>query len=455
MSDSGLDWRTCKVLRLALLFAGFMTAVNGPTPALAAPDFQESIQADYRTSLGALFDWLHRHPELSMQEGSTASRMATELRAIEGMAVTERVGGTGVVAVLKNGPGPTVLIRADMDGLPIEELSGLANASRVRQTGRDGVTYPVMHACGHDTHMTALVAAARQAAALRDRWRGTAIFVAQPAEEVGEGAKAMVADGLYRRFPKPDYALAFHVAAELPTGTLMASEATQYSSADAIDITVRGIATHGASPQLGKDPIYIASQLVVALQGLIGRERPPLDPGLITVGTFHAGTKRNIIADSADLQLILRANDVATRNLLLAAIQRTAAGIAAANGVPAELAPIVKLVTSAPPVVNETALARQLLAAFGKSFGPDRVKPWRQVDMGAEDFAYLIAPEHGVRGFYFLVGGTPDAALKAAATGGPPVAGHHSPRFKVAAEPAVTIGATAMVVAMLELMGVK
>jgi hippurate hydrolase len=425
------------------------------TPASAAPDFAQAISADYHASLSQLFDWLHRNPELSLQEVNTAKRIAHELRAISGMDVTEGVGRTGVVAVLRNGLGPTVLVRADMDALPVEELTGLPNASQVRQVGLDGVEQPVMHACGHDTHMTALVASARQLAKMRGRWSGTAVFIAQPAEEVGEGAKAMIADGLYTRFPKPDFAIAFHVAAELPTGILTASETTQYSSSDAIDITVRGIATHGASPQLGRDPIYIASQLVVALQGIIGRERPPLDPGLITVGAFHAGTKRNIIADSAVLQLIVRTNEPETRDLLVSAIRRTAAGISLANGVPPELEPVVTLVTSAPPVINDTQLARRILAGFAKAFGDGAVKPWRQVDMGAEDFAYLVAPQHGVRGFYFLVGGTPEAAFKAAAAGGPPVAGHHSPRFKVDAEAAVTVGATATVVAVLELLEKK
>ncbi len=278
-------------MKIRSLIASVAAAALFAIPAQAKPDYSENVKADYDKSLGALWDHFHRNPELSFREYKTAARMAQELRAIPGMEVTEKVGQTGVVAVLKNGKGPTVLVRADMDGLPVSERSGLANASTVKQVGIDGLEMPVMHACGHDVHITSLVGTARQMARLKDRWKGTIVFIVQPAEERVGGADAMVKDGLYTRFPKPDYALAFHVAAELQTGKISASEGIQYSSADSVDIRVHGVATHGAAPHLGKDPVYIASQIVVGLQSIISREKGPLDAGVITVGAFHAGTE--------------------------------------------------------------------------------------------------------------------------------------------------------------------
>ena len=423
------------------------------TPALAEPDYAAAIRADYDKTLAPMFLWFHQNPELSFKEVNTAARMAKELRAIPGIVVTEKVGGTGVVGVMANGAGPTVLVRADMDGLPVEEKTGLAYASKARQVGVDGVDSPVMHACGHDTHITAMVATAKRLAAMKDRWSGTIVFIVQPAEERTGGAKAMLADGLYTRFPRPDYALAFHVASQLPTGKVSASEAIQYSSSDSVDMTVRGIATHGAAPQLGRDPVYIASQIVVALQGIIAREKGPLKPGVITVGSFHAGTKHNIISDHADLQITVRSNDQATRDMLIASIERVAKGIAMANGVPDNLLPIVKVIESTPVTVNDGALARRINAAFKRDLGADAVLPWDQRDMGAEDFAYFVAPELKVPGYYFAVGGTPQADFDAAARGGPAVAGHHSGLFKVDPKASIVTGATAMTTAVMELLG--
>jgi hippurate hydrolase len=228
---------------LALLLA----AASLGAPALAAPDFAPAVKADYDQSLRAMFEDFHRNPELSFKETRTAKIIAKELRAIPGVAVTEGVGGTGVVGVFKNGAGPTVLVRADMDGLPVEEKSGLPYASKARQSGPDGVEGPVMHACGHDVHITSLVGTARRLAAMKDRWKGTLVFVGQPAEERIGGARGMIEDGLYTRFPKPDYALAFHVASNLATGKVSASEAIQYSSSDSVDITVHGVGAHGLS----------------------------------------------------------------------------------------------------------------------------------------------------------------------------------------------------------------
>jgi amidohydrolase len=425
------------------------------TPALAEPDYAAAIRADWDKDLGATFEWFHRNPELGLLETKTAARMAAALRAIPGIVVTEKVGVTGVVGVMKNGPGPTVLIRADMDGLPVEEKSGLSYASTARQVGEDGVESPVMHACGHDTHITGMIATARRLAAMKDRWSGTVLFVVQPAEEGLRGAKKMLEDGLYTRFPKPDYALAYHVGAELPTGQVSASEDIQYSSSDAVNITVRGIATHGASPHLGRDPIYIAAQIVTAMQGIIGRERAPLKPGVITVGAFNAGNRPNIISDHADLQVTVRANDEVTRAQLIASIRRVAEGIGRANGLPDNLLPIVKQVAGTPTTINDQALARRINAAFKRELGAGAVTPWEQKGMGAEDFAYFVAPDLKVPGFYFAVGGTPQAAFDAEKKGGPAVAGHHSGLFKVDGRAAVTLGATAMTVALMELLGKK
>lgn len=434
----------------AALFAG--AALLLTSPAAARPDFSAAVKADYDKSLGALWDHFHRNPELSMVEFKTAARMAQELRAIPGIVVTEKVGGTGVVGVMKNGDGPVVLVRADMDGLPVEEKSGLANASKVRQVGIDGKEMPVMHACGHDVHITSLVGTARQLAAMKNRWKGTVVFVVQPAEERVGGAAAMVKDGLYTRFPKPQYALAFHVAAELATGKITASEGIQYSSADSVDITVHGIGAHGAAPHTGRDPIYIASQIVVALQSIISREKGPLEPGVITVGAFHAGTKHNIISDRADLQLTVRANDEETRAQLIAAIKRLAVNVGRAHGLPENKLPEVKVVEGTPTTINDGPLARRLNTALVKGLGPDVLTPYRQTSMGAEDFAEFVAAPLGVKGYYFAVGGTPQAAFDAAKKGGPPVPSHHSPIFKIDPEPSIRLGIEAMTVAVLDLL---
>ncbi len=422
------------------------------TPASAKPDYATPIKADYDKSLGAMFDYFHRNPELSFKEVNTAARMAKELRAISGLVVTEKVGGTGVVGVMKNGNGPVVLVRADMDGLPVEEKSGLANASKARQIGIDGKDSPVMHACGHDVHITSLVGTARQLAAMKDRWKGTVVFIVQPAEERVGGAAAMLKDGLYTRFPKPNYALAFHVSSELATGKISAAEGIQYSSADSVDITVHGVGAHGASPHAGKDPVYIASQIVVALQSIISREKGPLAPGVITVGSFHAGTKHNIISDRADLQVTVRANDEETRAMLIASIKRVAKGVAQAHGIADDKLPDVRVSEGTPTTINDAGLARRLNGAIAKALGAETVIPFEQKGMGAEDFAYFVEQSLGVPGYYFAVGGTPQSAFDAAKKGGPPVPSHHSPLFKIDPEPSVRLGAEAMTAAVLDLL---
>ncbi len=413
---------------------------------------RKAIAHDYEAHLGELFRHFHRNPELSFVEHRTAARLAQELRAI-GISVSEGVGGTGVVAMLANGEGPLVLVRADMDGLPLEERSGLEYASRVRQTDPQDRDVPVMHACGHDVHMTSLVGTARRLVALRDRWSGTVMFVGQPAEERIGGARAMLEDGLYERFGVPDYALALHVMASMPTGRIGISSGPTAASADSVDITVRGIATHGASPQHGKDPVYIAAQIVVALQSLVSRELSPLEPGVVTVGSIHGGVKHNIIPDEVRLQLTVRADSPETRTKLLEGIERIALGVARTAGVPEELLPTVDLsLESTPPNSNDPVLTERVRAAFLREIGEDVLYERKRDSMGSEDFAYFVQTEHRVPGAYFTVGGTPQAAIDTAARGGPPLPSHHSPFFQIKPRASVITGTEAMTVAVLELL---
>lgn len=426
------------------------------TASVAAPAFANmeeiaaSVEADYDSYLEPLFVHFHRNPELSFLENKTAARMAQELRDA-GLEVTENVGGTGVVGMVKNGEGPLILLRADMDGLPVEEKSGLDYASVVTQVGQDGKEYPVMHACGHDVHITSMVGTARQLMAMKDKWSGTLMFIVQPAEERVGGAKAMLADGLYERFGKPDYALAFHVSSVLETGKVSAAEGIQYSSADSVDIIVPGIGAHGASPHMGRDPVYIASQIVTGLQSVVSREIGPLSPAVITVGSFQAGSKHNIISDEARLQLTVRANDEKVRAQLLASIKRIAENTGVAHGLPEDL-PVKVIVSEGTPVTyNDIPLAKRLNGVMKRDLGEETFKDFEQLGMGAEDFAYFVADELGVPGYYFAVGGTPKAAFDAAEAGGPRVPSHHSPLFKIAPRESVTLGTRAMIAAVLDL----
>ena len=438
------------VLLLLLLLA---MPVVGDGSSDEALELKQAIAADYEAHLADLFVHFHRNPELSFKETKTAARLAEELRAV-GIEVTEGVGGTGIVGMLKNGAGPLVLVRADMDGLPVEERSGLDYASTARQVDITGEEVPVMHACGHDMHMTGLVGTARRLVDLKDQWSGTIMFVGQPAEERIGGAKAMLEDGLYERFGVPDYALALHVSAGEPAGKLLIGGGLRYSSSDSVDITVRGVGAHGASPHRGKDPVYIAAQLVVALQGLVSRELSPLEPGVVTVGSIHGGFKHNIIPEEVKLQLTVRSDSEETRAKLLSGIERIAHGVGRTAGLPEELLPVVEASgESTPTTVNDVQLADRVRAAFVREMGEDAIVESVRTGMGAEDFAYFVQTEHRVPGCYFAVGGTPQEDLDAEKAGGPPVPSHHSPLFKIAPEPSVKAGVEAMTVAVLELLG--
>ena len=435
------------------VFVAMVLLVLCVSPLSAGQDLAQAVSEDYETSLADLFIYFHSHPELSFREYETAARLAEELRAA-GVEVTEGVGGTGLVGMLRNGDGPLVMVRADMDGLPLREDTGLAYVSTVTQVDITGIEQPVMHACGHDVHMTSMVGTAKRLVAMRDSWSGTVMFVGQPAEERVGGAKAMLSDGLYQRFGVPDYALAFHVSAGKPAGKVMISGGLIASSADSVDITVYGVGAHGASPHKGKDPVYIAAQIVVALQSLVSRELAPLEPGVVTVGSIHGGSKHNIIPEEVTLQLTVRADSQAAREKLLNGIERIALNVARAAGMSEDRLPKVELSTEGtPPTVNDDALAARIRAAFIRDLGEDAIFDRKREGMGAEDFAYFVMTEDEVPGAYFSVGGTAQTDLDAAEAGGPQVPSHHSPIFKIEPEPSITMGVQAMTVAVLELLG--
>lgn len=418
--------------------------------ATADPTLLSAVAEDYRY-LGPLFEHFHRNPELSFREFETAKRLATELRAA-GFDVTEGVGGTGVVALLANGPGPLVMMRADMDGLPVAEKTGLPYASEARQLDVDGVEKPVMHACGHDVHMAALVGTARRMAAIREHWSGTLMLIGQPAEERLGGAKQMTEDRLWDRFGRPDYALAFHVSSENEAGRIVVQDEAAWAGADTVDIIVHGVGAHGASPHKGRDPVLIGSMIVVALQTLVSREISPRQDGVVTVGAFHSGLKHNIISDRAELSLTVRSDDPKTRQTLFEGIERIAINTARAAGVPEDRLPTVNLaVESTPPTVNDPELVARLRKAWLDGMGEDVIEDYRPDHMGAEDFPYFTTDPR-IPSVYFSVGGTPRTDLEAARAGGPPVPSHHSPIFRIAPEPAVRTGVEATVLALLELM---
>ena len=383
---------------LALLTGGAAQAQTGSTDV----ELRQAVARDYDANLGALFDDFHRNPELSGMEVRTAGIMAAQLTAL-GYEVTTGVGGTGVVAVLRNGDGPTVMIRADMDGLPLEEQSGLSNASTARQTDSDGIEKPVMHACGHDVHITALIGTARQMMARRQDWSGTLVLIAQPAEERIFGARAMVQDGLYTRFPKPDIALAFHVSADLATGLIDLPLGITSSSSDSVDIAVHGVGTHGAYPHLGVDPIVVASAIVMNLQTLPSRSVNPLEGAIVTVGSFHGGIKHNIISDRVDLQLTVRADNPETRLALLDGIDRVVRGTALALGVSEDRLPtVVRSPTeTTPPTINDAATAARVRTAISAVMGAERLVDTPRTGMGGRGFRLVRHPRHRGQGRLF------------------------------------------------------
>lgn len=337
---------------------------------------------------------LHANPELSYYEEKTAAYLAQQLRVL-GFEVTEHVGrysrpglhSYGLVALMKNGTGPTVLVRTDMDALPVEEKTEVSFASNVKTKDEAGQEVGVMHACGHDAHMTSFLGAAKALSQIKDHWRGTLMLIAQPAEERGAGAKAMLEDGLYLRFAKPDYAVALHADASLEAGKVGICEGYALANVDSIDIIIRGIGGHGAYPHTTKDPVVLASQFVLALQTLVSRENSPLDPAVVTVGSIHGGSKHNVIPNEVHLQITVRSYKEDVQRRLLSSIERIAKGLAAAAGIPPEQAPMVRVneMESLSATYNDPALTRRLASVLKKSLGPENVVA-RDPVMGSEDF---------------------------------------------------------------------
>lgn len=432
-----------------------LAAFAGPA-ALAqttGDSLSQAIASDYDAHLQPLYEHFHANPELSLMEVETAARLAEELRGL-GFDVTEQVGGTGIVAVMENGEGPTLMLRADMDGLPVEEQTGLDYASTARGTDLRGVESHVMHACAHDTHMTGLVGAARQLVERTDDWSGTLVLIGQPAEELGLGAGMMLEDGLFERFPQPDFVVSFHTFSAIPAGTITYAPGYAMANVDSVDIYVQGRGGHGAYPHTTKDPIYLASQIVVSLQSLVSRELSPLEPGVVTVGAFNAGTKHNIIGDNAHLQITVRSYTDEVREQLLAGIERVAHNQAASYGLTPEEYPRVEVEdTYTPALYNDPALAARAVAAMRTRFGEDRVVEANSV-MGGEDFSRYHRTEHDIPAFMFWVGGTTQARLDSYAERGQVPPSNHSPFF-APDDPRTTItqATEAMTTVALEILG--
>ncbi len=436
-----------------------IAVVFGAAPLFAIePSVREAVaqklDADY-PALEAFYKDLHTHPELSLMEERTSQKVAGELRAA-GFEVTEKFGGYGVVAVLKNGPGPTLLIRSDLDALPVAEETGLPYASTVRTKDLSGRDVPVMHACGHDIHMTVLTGTARQMAALRGQWSGTLILIGQAAEERVIGARAMLTEGLYRKFPKPDYAIALHDTPFLPAGTVGVKDGYVFANVDTVEITVRGIGGHGAYPHMTKDPIVLAARIVLALQTIVSRETRPIDPAVVTVGSFHGGTKGNIIPNEVKLQLTLRSYSEPVRAHTLEAVRRICRGEAMAAGLPDDLAPIVTVIENegATALRNDPALALRIRTAMTAWLGEAAIRE-TTAEMGAEDFSeFGLTTEH-VPICLFRLGASDPAKVAESERTGVPLPGLHSSKFAPVPEPTIKTGITAMTAAALDLLAKK
>lgn len=417
-----------------------LTVAGLSLPAHADP-LEQAVKADM-PSLTAIYRDLHTNPELSFKEGRSAGIMAAEAKKA-GFEVTTGVGGTGVVAVLKNGPGPVLLLRADMDGLPVTEQTGLPYASK---------NAGVMHACGHDTHMTAWIGTARRMAAMKAQWSGTLVMIGQPAEEIGSGARAMLKDGLYTRFPKPSTVIAFHDSAALPAGTIGIVDGYAMANVDSVDVLVKGEGGHGAYPHLAKDPIVIASRIVTTLQTLISRETDPLESGVVTVGSFQGGTKHNIIPPDAKLQITVRSYTPEVRKHLLDGIARIAKGEAIAAGVPDDRLPEVKVRDNfTPATFNTQPITSRMQALWTARFGKDRVVETKAV-MGGEDFSRYWLADNSIQSLIFWVGGVPADKWAASDNGKKPLPSLHSPFWAPDAEAVVGTATEAMTSAALDIL---
>jgi amidohydrolase len=432
--------------KLLLLAAA---AMNLATPAAAAT-LSESIRADMPMLL-ALYRDIHANPELSMQEVRTPAKVAPEMRKL-GFDVTEHVGKTGVVAVMKNGPGPVLLIRADMDALPVREQTGLPFSSKAMGKLPDGTDTPVMHACGHDTHVATWLGTARRLAAMKGQWSGTLVMILQPGEERVIGAQVMLDDGLFTRFPKPDVLLAFHDSASLPAGVIGVTRGFALANVDSVNIDVKGVGGHGAYPQNTKDPIVLASRIVMALQTLVSRENDPQQPAVVTVGSFHAGTKSNIIPDEAKLALTVRSYTSETRKLLLDGIRRIARGEAIAAGLPEDKMPTVEIEQpSADATFNTPQLSDHLLTLFGSHFGQARVVETKPI-MASEDFSRFWLADKSKQSVIFWVGGVYKEKWEAVNGDTLKLPALHSPLWAPDADAVISTATEAMTVAALDVL---
>ena len=420
----------------------------------------EKIAQGELPSLLAIYKDIHSHPELSTREEKTSALVAKELRAT-GCEVTENFGKYdnpnlkcyGVIGIMKNGTGPTVLVRTDMDALPVEEDTGLPFASKVTTKGDDGREVHVMHACGHDAHMSAFIGTARALQRLKERWSGTIVFIGQPAEETVGGARALLKAGLYNRFGKPDFALGFHDKADLQTGHIGVTPGYTYANVDSVDVTVRGIGGHGAYPHKTKDPVVLAAEMINAWQTIASRENNPLDPIVVTVGSIHGGTKHNIIPDEVKMQLTVRTYKSEVRDRVLKAIDDIAKGIASAGGVPADRAPIVSVLKDqfTPATYNNPDLTKRLVGVWKNVLGADNVEI---VDptMGGEDFAEYSLPDHSIPAVDFHIGAVDPEKIAQFKREGKELPSLHSSKFAPVPEPTIRVGIIGMTSAVLELM---
>jgi hippurate hydrolase len=432
----------------------------GIAPLILAQQTPQSLADAELPSLLGIYKDLHTHPELSGQEERTAALVAKELHAA-GCQVTEHLGkyensklkAYGVVGVMKNGDGPTVLVRTDMDALPVKEETGLPYASKVVAKNEEGKDVYVMHACGHDTHLAAFIGTARALGKLKDQWHGTIVFVAQPAEETGNGARALLKDGLYEKFGKPSFALGFHDKADLATGHIGITEGYTYANVDSVDVIVRGVGGHGAYPHKTTDPIVLAAQMINSWQTIPSRQNNPLDPIVITVGSIHGGTKHNIISDEVKMQLTVRTYKPEVRERVLAAIERTAKGIAAAGGIPPERAPIITVSKDqfCPATYNNPELTKRLVAVWKKSLGDENVEI---VDptMGGEDFSEYSLPDYSIPAVNFHFGAVDPAKIAKYKQDGKELPTLHSSKFAPVPEPTIRTAIIGMTTAVLDLL---
>ena len=428
--------------------------------ALAQEMTVEKTAVSELPSLLAIYKDLHSHPELSWHEEKTSAFVAKELRAT-GCEVTENFGkydnpnlkSYGVIGIMKNGTGPTVLVRTDMDALPVHEETGLPYASNVVTKNDEGKDVPVGHMCGHDAHMSAFIGTARALQRLKDQWAGTIMFVAQPAEETGNGARALLKGGLYNRFGKPNFALGFHDKADLQTGHIGITPGYTYANVDSVDVTVRGVGGHGAYPHKTKDPVVLAAEMINAWQTIASRENNPLDPIVVTVGSIHGGTKHNIIPDEVKMQLTVRTYKSDVRDRVLKAIDEIAKGIANAGGVPVDRAPIVNVLNNqfTPATYNNPDLTKRLVAVWKNVLGADNVEI---VDptMGGEDFSEYSLPDHSIPAVDFHIGAVDPEKIMQFKKEGKELPSLHSSKFAPVPEPTIRVGIIGMTSAVLELM---